>query len=232
MLGEGPSMGRYQEHLISKATSMKTFPEVHMFQSVIKWILGVCIQEVDGVTSYFHTLHFLHNCLTSYYLSRPTVYFLAQFLCVGVCTVNGVNTILQAMMWWLSTIAWQSSLCVFDGGRWIVSGAFRWWNNCFQRSPWSNCSSTTQNLYLLRICCPLPLYRDSWSRATGQIIFSQKEREREVEEPQQRLGWRGWLHAHTSEWVWFSPLCTVWLCGFVSVHLQSEGVRILTVRIN
>lgn len=65
MLGEGPSMGRYQEHLISKATSMKTFPEVHMFQSVIKRILGVCIQEVDGVTSY-------HPCFTLQVFSYTT----------------------------------------------------------------------------------------------------------------------------------------------------------------
>lgn len=95
-------------------------------------------------SEHFHAPPFPIQCLGSYYLSRPTVYFLAQLLCVGVCTANEVNTILRAMMWWLSTIGWQNNLCVFDSGWWIVPGAFGWWDNCFQSSLWSNCASSTQ----------------------------------------------------------------------------------------
>lgn len=107
------------------------------------------------------------------------------------------------MMWWLSTIGWQNNLCVFDSSWWIVSGAFGWSNNCFQSSLWSNCTSSTQKVYLpLRICYPTPLKRFLGQRDRPNYFLP----ERDIEE-QQRFGWRDWLRVHTLDCVGFFMYC-------------------------
>lgn len=123
-------------------------------------------------------IHHLSYIPSRQLLSEPGQLFIfeAQLLCVGLCAANEVNMILQAMMWWLSTIGWQNNLCVFDSSWWIVSGAFGWWDNCFQSSLWSNCASSTQKPYLpLRICCPPLLKRFLGQRDRPNYSLPERE---------------------------------------------------------
>lgn len=67
-------------------------------------------------------------------------------------------------------------MCVFDSSWWIVSGAFGWWDNCFQSSLWSNCASSTQKPYLpLRICCPPLLKRFLGQRDRPNYSLPERE---------------------------------------------------------
>lgn len=119
-------------------------------------------------------------------------------------------------MWWLSTIGWQNNLCVFlDSGWWIVSGAFGWWDNCFQSSLWSNCASFHPCPPLFESAAHRDLKRSLGQRGTGQMVLPQ----RDVEE-QQRFGWSDWLHG-THQRV-FDFLCTVCLCVHLHVCVFSQ----------
>lgn len=107
-------------------------------------------------------------------LSEPANCLCSSSICFAwaCATANEVNTTLRAVMRWLGTIGRQNNLCAFlDSGRRIVSGAFGWWDNCFQSSLWSNCAS-------FHPCPPL------CESAAHRWALSQ----RDVEE-QQRFGW-------------------------------------------